>query len=157
MGFADSLRSARQPALSGELRRGGNSTLRTWTSKVPKILAQYPTIRQYRQDRVQYLGAILLPILSVLGCWAIVLGILEVHEFLQQYFVRSVTLREMYRRPGVKGMRVLGQHERYTDPSPLGSCYTVGLQLNFHSPLCEKSCVALQGSLRRQTIHGLVS
>ena len=48
-----------------------------WTSTVPKRMAQYARIREYRQYRAHYFGAIL-PILSVLGSWAIMLGILEV-------------------------------------------------------------------------------
>ena len=43
---------------------------------MPIITAQYLTIRKYRRCRVHCFGAIL-PILSVLGYWAIVLGILE--------------------------------------------------------------------------------
>ena len=51
-----------------------------WTSKMPKIMAQYPKMRQYRQYTVHCFGAIL-PRLSLLGCWAIVLGIWEVHVY----------------------------------------------------------------------------
>ena len=47
------------------------------TSKVSKMMAQYPTIRECRQCRVHYFGAIL-PVLSVSRYCAIVLGILEV-------------------------------------------------------------------------------
>ena len=35
-------------------------------------MAQYPTMREYRQHRVHDFGAIL-PVLSVLGYWAIIL------------------------------------------------------------------------------------
>ena len=45
--------------------------------KVPKIMAQYPTTREYRQCGVHHLVAIV-PILSELGSWAITLGIFEV-------------------------------------------------------------------------------
>ena len=51
----------------------------TQTSKVPNIMAQYHTKREYRQHRVHYFGAIL-PILSVLGYWAIIVGMLEVYD-----------------------------------------------------------------------------
>ena len=40
---------------------------------MPNKMAQSPTIRECRQPRVQYCGAIL-PILSVLGYWAITFG-----------------------------------------------------------------------------------
>ena len=40
-------------------------------------MAKYPTIRDYRQYKVHCLGAIL-PVLSVLGSWAMVLRSLEV-------------------------------------------------------------------------------
>ena len=52
----------------------------SWTSKVPKMMAQYPAIKDHRQYRVHFLGAIL-PVLSVLGYWAIVLDTLEVQVF----------------------------------------------------------------------------
>ena len=47
----------------------------TGTFNMPKIVAQYPTVREYRQYRLHCFGAIL-PILSVLGYRAITLGIL---------------------------------------------------------------------------------
>ena len=52
-------------------------------AKVPKTIAQYSRIEDFRQYRVHYLGAIL-PRLSVLGARAIVLGILEVQVMLQE-------------------------------------------------------------------------
>ena len=51
----------------------------TRTSKVPNIIAQYPTVREYRQCQywVNYFGAIL-PKHSVFGYWAVSLGIVEI-------------------------------------------------------------------------------
>ena len=43
---------------------------------MPKTMAQCPTIREHRQPGVPYFGAIL-PVLSVLGFLAMILGILE--------------------------------------------------------------------------------
>ena len=50
--------------------------IEAWTLKVPKVMAQYATIREHRQYGVHYFAAIL-PILPVLEYWAIILGILE--------------------------------------------------------------------------------
>ena len=47
---------------------------------MPKMRSQYPRIREYRQYRVHDFGA-MLPILPVLGYWAIMLGILEVQVY----------------------------------------------------------------------------
>ena len=41
---------------------------------MPKIMAQYPTIRKYGQYRVQILRGYTTYMLSVLGYWAIILA-----------------------------------------------------------------------------------
>ena len=45
-------------------------------------MAQHPTIREYWQHRVHYSGAMVpIVLFSVLGCWAIILDVLEVQVF----------------------------------------------------------------------------
>ena len=70
-------------ALKGLLYHGLGASVLEWylpgPPKCPKIMAQYPTIGEYGQYRVHSFGAIL-PLLSVLGYWAIILGI-SVHAF----------------------------------------------------------------------------
>ena len=58
----------------------------TWTSKMPKVVAQDSKTREYRQCRVHYFRA-LVPILSVVECWAILLGISEVQVHLSRSLV----------------------------------------------------------------------
>ena len=60
--------------------------------RIPNVMAQYPGIKQYRRYRVHYFGAIL-PILSVLGYWAIVLDMLAVQEQLHRAFGGRVLRR----------------------------------------------------------------
>ena len=47
---------------------------------MPKAMAQYPTIRACRQYRVHHFEATV-PVFSVLGYWATILGILKILEF----------------------------------------------------------------------------